>query len=49
MTLCQCIFNLASQMLILVTTLWLSGHSLFELLLSIKTNLLKQFHTPTKL
>ena len=49
MTLCQCIFSLASQMLILVTALWLSGHSLFELLLSVKTNLLEQFHTTTKL
>ena len=38
MTLCQCIFSLASQMSILVTALWLSGHSLFQLLLSMKTN-----------
>ena len=38
MTLCQCIFSLASQMSILVTSLWLSGHSLFQLLLSMKTN-----------
>ena len=38
MTLCQCISSLASQMSIIVTALWLSGYSLFQLLLSMKTN-----------
>ena len=38
MTLCRCIFSLASQMPILVAALWLSGHSLFQLLLLMKTN-----------
>ena len=38
MTLCQCISSLASQMSIIVTALWLSGYSLFQLLLSMKAN-----------
>ena len=49
MTLCQCIFSLASQLPTLVTALavWASTTT-FEFFLSVKTNVLEQFHASTK-